>query len=750
MTTAATRMPVVRDRPRRNARWRLAAALELLVAAVATSLTGLFDGGGWWLLCVGIGALVFAAAAVLRAMGVPALLASLGSALLASAVLFVAFGGLGTLDGVVPTRTWEHFAGLTDSAFAAVRDEAVPSGAGELLFFVAVGAAILAVALDALAAHAPALCALPLVVVLLVPTFLLNEGVGMLALACCAAAYLLVLRQARLSVHPGDAAPAAALRLAAVAVVAALVVGVSAPGFERVGRLAFGSEGLSVGAGVNSLIDVGKDLNRPFAVATLSYTTSSSDPPYLRLTSLEDFTGAEWRHRQKPTGRIHEGVALPPVAGTEPSIETTAVTTNIRVRDVTTPWLPAPYPASVVRGLEGTWAFDTLDGTVLGVDTTASEQSYTMVSLTAQPTQEQLRNSNGPLPSAVLADLRLPEEVPDVITRTTREVAAGAVSRFDEALALQAYFQSGQFSYSLEAPSATDRSDGMEVMARFLRDKKGYCVHFASAMAVMARVLGIPSRIALGYLPGAPGAAVDGESVYTVTSDDLHAWPELFFPGVGWVAFEPTVSRGVPSQFADTEAATDSDSAAPTDPTEGAVATRAPAAPDVAGTTAEDAAVWGWDAAGRAAAAVLLSAIVLLAPAATRVLVRRRRLGRIARGGGDVWLAWRELCDSAQDLGIRVDAAETPRAFAARLMPDRPAQSPDRLAVDALRMGLEHAAYGGGVPSAVGPETARELTLAVSGIAGSVSAGARWRARLMPVSLLRVRPRAQVPRTLPA
>ncbi len=110
---------------------------------------------------------------------------------------------------------------------------------------------------------------------------------------------------------------------------------------------------------------------------------------------------------------------------------------------------------------------------------------------------------------------------------------AGAESRYDQALALQQWFRNGgRFTYSLDAPDTSDR-DAVEA---FLEDRRGYCVQFASTMALMARALGIPARVAIGFLPG--------EQVqpnrWQIRANDAHAWPELYFEGVGWVRFEPT------------------------------------------------------------------------------------------------------------------------------------------------------------------------------------------------------------------
>ena len=124
-------------------------------------------------------------------------------------------------------------------------------------------------------------------------------------------------------------------------------------------------------------------------------------------------------------------------------------------------------------------------------------------------------------------------------------------------MAIQKYLRSGEFTYSLQAPvQGGYDGNGLSVLADFLAVKSGYCIHFASAMAVMARAEGIPSRIAVGYAPGrltGDTVAVVGQGSlpeYEVDARDAHAWPELYFQGLGWVPFEPTPSRGVVPDYA--------------------------------------------------------------------------------------------------------------------------------------------------------------------------------------------------------
>ena len=102
-------------------------------------------------------------------------------------------------------------------------------------------------------------------------------------------------------------------------------------------------------------------------------------------------------------------------------------------------------------------------------------------------------------------------------------------------------------------------------MASFLDVKSGYCVHYASAFALMARTLDMPSRIVVGYLPGVnTSTVVDGQNVRSVLSGQLHSWPEVYFDGIGWVAFEPTNSLGTATRFGSATDAAQDDAAGPT------------------------------------------------------------------------------------------------------------------------------------------------------------------------------------------
>jgi transglutaminase-like putative cysteine protease/uncharacterized protein (DUF58 family) len=118
-----------------------------------------------------------------------------------------------------------------------------------------------------------------------------------------------------------------------------------------------------------------------------------------------------------------------------------------------------------------------------------------------------------------------------------REITANAPTRYDAALAIESWLSS-RLDYSLEV----DDRGSEDPLARFLFDgMAGHCEYFASAMVVLAREVGIPSRFVAGYLPGERGGF--GER-YVVRQSDAHSWVEVYFPGAGWVPFDPTPPAG--------------------------------------------------------------------------------------------------------------------------------------------------------------------------------------------------------------
>lgn len=164
-------------------------------------------------------------------------------------------------------------------------------------------------------------------------------------------------------------------------------------------------------------------------------------------------------------------------------------------------------------------------------------QNYTVVSQTTQVTAQQLAHASQGYPAAIRqAYLQLPETLPTRVRRLAEQVVAGVQDPYHQALAIQNYLRK-TYSYNLRVtPPPANR----DVVDYFLFDAPGgFCSHYASAMAVMLRAVGVPARVVTGYAMGVYDAE---RQAYRVPASAAHAWVEVYFSEYGWIEFEPTVA----------------------------------------------------------------------------------------------------------------------------------------------------------------------------------------------------------------
>ena len=176
-------------------------------------------------------------------------------------------------------------------------------------------------------------------------------------------------------------------------------------------------------------------------------------------------------------------------------------------------------------------------GDLVGLEKEAGLRQYAVVSLVPDVGEEALCGAVADYPVEIAERyLQLPDGVPQRVLDLARDVTAGAPTPYDKALTLQTYLR--QFDYSLDLdPPPPDQ----DVVDYFLFDvQTGYCDYYASAMVVMARAVGLPARLAMGY---ASGTCDLDRGHYYVVEADAHSWPEIYFPGYGWIEFEPTAAR---------------------------------------------------------------------------------------------------------------------------------------------------------------------------------------------------------------
>jgi transglutaminase-like putative cysteine protease len=437
--------------------------------------------------------------------------------------------------------------------------------------------------------------------------------------------------------------------LAIPAILATIVLGFALPTLSLPG-IGFGNG--PGGSGPLQLtdptLDLRRNLNQPEDREVIQYQTTGAGGVYLRLASLPQLSENGWSNVQI---RLNNGQTLPAIPGMsgEPGERRR---TTIRVLDFGSQYLPLPY-APRTYDASGDWRYDANSLVVVNADNRAQDLrrlSYTVESVDITPDISDLNNAIAGTPADAAVTAAIPSDLPDSLVQQANSITAKADTPAAKAAAIQAYLRSGQFTYSTDPLPGS----GYEAMQNFLlQDRRGYCEQFASAMAMMARVVGIPSRVSVGFLPGERD-----EEGWKVSIRDMHAWPELYFANYGWVRFEPTPASVTGSAPAWTVQNTDSSGSDPSaDPSsepsadEVSPGTAPSAVPSEQPTDLGPGAGAGLGRTLIGAVIVLVLLAILAAPATIRV---RRRSGRLNGSGPaeeQVEAAWAEIRDTVLDYG---------------------------------------------------------------------------------------------------
>ncbi|MFD3946511.1 DUF3488 and DUF4129 domain-containing transglutaminase family protein [Streptomyces sp. NPDC058579] len=502
---------------------------------------------------------------------------------------------------------------------------------------------------------------------------------------------------------------------------------------------------------VNPLVSLQDNLRQPEDREVLRYRTNATDTSgmYLRLVALDQFDGTSWKSSVRPIQDVPE--RLPRPAGLSDQVRTIEVTGNF----VASPtyeqkWLPMPFPADRVE-IGGRWRYEPTGRMLVGDDGQNTKGArYTVTSLDVRPTAQQLAAAP-PAPEALRTEYtKVPDSLPLDVRATALQVTKGARNDYERAVKLQDWFTTdGGFRYDVEVESGT----GVQAISRFLERREGFCVHFSFSMAAMARSLGIPARVAVGFMPGSR----QSDGTMSVGIRDAHAWPELYFEGAGWTRFEPTPSRGSTPEYTreQSPSGTPSESAQPS--------TSASATPSAAPRTSEscpaqmrrqgecgqdepagaDASDGGGTDLLTVALVALGVAVVLLLPLSPflyRSRVRARRLGSPGRTAEDgvarTLEAWQEINDTAWDHGVVPDESMTPRRTAARIVRLGSLEGEPASAVHRVARAVEQVLYA--PQPRPGTGLVDEVALVRSGFAAVASRRVRLRALLAPRSTVRV------------
>lgn len=456
-----------------------------------------------------------------------------------------------------------------------------------------------------------------------------------------------------------------------VAVLAAIVVGPNLPGADAKAAIPWRATDRDKGSSrvtVSPLVDIRTRLVDQ--ASTEVFRVKSPVRSYWRLTALETFDGRIWsssRKYRRASGKLGSTVS---------ERETTSVKVNQRfsIENLNSIWLPAAFRPTAISGTPA--RYDAESASLLTESANAIGQSYDVVSAVPRVDAAALATATAEIPTDIASTyLALPVDFPAQVRSLAGDVVANAGTPYAAAKRLQDFFRGGAFTYDLDVPPG----HGNDALQRFLfQTKRGYCEQFAGAYAAMARAVGLPSRVGVGFTTGELGP----DGFYSVRGYNGHAWPEVYLSGFGWISFEPTPGRGIPGGEAYTgvpeaQAAPGSPETATTLATTTTVAGPNASVPS---TTLPGGATGDPSAGGesshrnpwpRRLAIVLILAVLLPGGwvgslALVRSTRRHRRRRAAANAAERVVVAWDEVNEALGRAGVPSRPSETPSEYATR------------------------------------------------------------------------------------
>ena len=258
-----------------------------------------------------------------------------------------------------------------------------------------------------------------------------------------------------------------------------------------------------------------------------------------RGVTLNVFDGRTWSNSHAPhlASRLPDGsFALSPMQASTATAESREKVRFIHYRVLMEPTgINVFFLAAKPINLRGNYRQVTVDagGTVFDLDAEHPVSSYEASSDITRPEATELRTASDAYPAEARQEyLQLPHLDPR-IPQLAQNITSTAKNNYDRAVAIEQYLLT-HFTYTLQLSRTPPRDPLAEFL--FIR-KRGHCEYFASSMAVMLRTLGIPSRVVNGFRADEFN---DLTSQYMVRDSDAHSWVEAYFPGYGWVSFDPT------------------------------------------------------------------------------------------------------------------------------------------------------------------------------------------------------------------
>jgi transglutaminase-like putative cysteine protease len=527
-------------------------------------------------------------------------------------------------------------------------------------------------------------------------------------------------------------------RVGAVAIAAAVAVPAGLPALTE-GFVGSGGGGSGSGSGRiistdNPIVDLKRDLIRPDNVDMLRYATDTGRPEYIRTATLDAFNGEEWSPSERPVpNSVHDGLPWPPGLAVTDEFSLTEYEIEV-TDDFGSSWLPLAYPAHTIE-IDGDWRYDQATLDVVSPDEDVQGISYRATSIVVSRDAEELRAAPRVDPEEYTDMLDLPDRMRGDLRDYLDEAIGELTNPHEQAVTLQAWFRSeGGFEYSLEPGPGTSSSHLID----FLEERTGYCEQYAATMAIMARALGIPARVAVGFTPGEQ--LEDGTRL--IRARDAHAWPELYFDGTGWVRFEPTPSLRTGAAPAWTLPPRDEAEGADGPAGGDAGAQDIPNGDDLSdleglafddgmgtGAPIEQPARWPV-----VLLALLILGAVLATPHGVSVVLRARRWQRAAGDpGAESEAAWADFRDAVRDTGVSWDDSATPRGLRRHVLAKLDLPPHGGELVDHLVTTIERARYAAQADPV--PDLRPDAAMLRRAVLGTQGIRRRLRAWLWPTSV---------------
>lgn len=349
--------------------------------------------------------------------------------------------------------------------------------------------------------------------------------------------------------EPGSVAGNIARRMGAMCVVTALVAPLFLPAIGdgllswRTGEAPGGPGGGGGGGGrIDHLVSIAPTLLQQTNIELFQVATET--PGYWRLATLAGFDGEEWSATDTATAEPQSGEIAP----SEQRLGSLATVTDelegsFAIRSLMGSNLPSPARVVnvEVEDRQDALRYAHESGDLRLVGGLNSDVTYDVTSAARRLSFTELRDARpggGDLIDEIYFELPQPLSSAVLEFRDDAIEAAEAETAYEQLVAIQARLRSREFTYSVEpGANADNQLASTDYLTQFLTETKtGFCQQFATAFAVLSRSLGFPTRVVVGFLPGERM----GQDRYLVRGTDAHAWPEVYFEGYGWIAFEPT------------------------------------------------------------------------------------------------------------------------------------------------------------------------------------------------------------------